>query len=189
MSEITEYTAYMGVSPDFVTEMAKSSASYINVLSQDKLINLGVITARFATTWEIKTLDGNFYLLGATRTNDGVDKMLVTCDRKTLVAMMLFNTSGEYMDNALRYTATYRWSFDGQEVEIPQQDIVESVRRTGADYVGTTVRLRRQTLDRLSTTSQLGFMMVPASRMVFQGWTSDFRSGREKFFGFINTCR
>ena len=188
MSEITEYAAYMGVSPKFVTEMVKSSASSINVLSQDELTSLRVITARFSTTWDIKTMNENFYLLGATCTNDGVDKMIVACDRKTLVAMMLFNTSGEYMESALRYTTTYEWSFDGQEVEIPKQDIIEPVKRTGADYVGTTVRLTRATLDRLSTTSQLGFMMVPASKLVFQGWTSDFRSGKEKFFGFINTC-
>lgn len=36
--------------------------------------------------------------------------------------------------------------------------------------------------------SLVGFMMVPPSKMIFQGWRSDFRSGKEKFFGFVNTC-
>ena len=188
MSEITEYAAYMGVSPDFVTEMVRSSPSSINVLTQEKLTSLGVITPRWATTWEIKAVSEGFYLLGTTRTNDGVDKMVVACDRKRLVAMMLFNASGEYMDGALKYTRTYRWSFDGQEVEIPKRDIVQPVTRTGADYVGTTVRLTKETLHRLLTTSKLGFMMVPPSKFFFQGWTTDFRSGKEKFFEFINTC-
>jgi hypothetical protein len=188
MSEITEYASSMGVSPEFVTEMVKSSPSSINVLTQEKLTSLGVITPRFATTWEIKTNSGNFYLLGSTRTNDGVDKMAVLCSRGSIIAMMLFNTSGEYMDNAVRYTSTYRWSFDGQEVEIPKGDIVERVKRTGPDYVGTTVLVTKETLRRLSNTSELGFMMVPPSKQIFQGWTSDFRSGKEKFFGFVNTC-
>jgi hypothetical protein len=188
MSGITEYAAYMGVSPEFVTEMVKSSSNSINVLTQSKLKDLGIVTSLFQTTWEIKTNSGRFYLLGTTRTNDGVDKMAVICDGKAITAMLLFNTSGEYMENALRYTSTYRWSFDGQEVEIPQRDIIDNVKRTGPDYVGTTVLLTKETLHRLSNTSELGFMMVPPSKQVFQGWTSDFRSGKEKFFGFVNTC-
>ena len=59
--------------------------------------------------------------------------MIIFCDHSTIIAMTLFNTSGEYMDNALKYTSTYRWSFDGQEVEIPDRDIVVRVKKTGPD--------------------------------------------------------
>src|SRR5271165_5377106 len=88
MSEITDYAAYIGVSAGFVTEMVKSSPGSINVLTQENLTSLGVTTPRFATTWEIKTESGIFYLLGTTRTNDGVDKMVVVCSRKKTMAMM-----------------------------------------------------------------------------------------------------
>ena len=88
----------------------------------------------------------------------------------------------------MRQPDKHGWSFDGQEVEISGHDIVEPVKRSGTDYVETTVLLRKETLHRLLTTSELGFMMVPPSKIFFQGWTSDFRSGKEKFFGFINTC-
>jgi hypothetical protein len=177
----------MGVSPKFINEMVRSSSSSINILTQDQLRSLGVITPRFQTTWDIKTISGRFYLLGSTRNNDGIDKMIVFCDQRSVVAMMLFNTSGEYMDNALKYTATYKWSFDGQEIEIPEHDIIEHVRKTGVDYVGTTVHLTKETLHRLMNTSELGFMMVPPSKQIFQGWTSDFQGGKEKFFGFVNS--
>ena len=188
MSGITEYSAYMGVSPDFALEMVRSPSSSINILTQDELKTLKVITPIFQTNWEIKTESGKFYLLGTTQTNGGVDKMIFLCDHKVILAMMLFNTSGEYMDSALKYTSTYQWSFDGQEVEIPDRNIIDHVKRTGRDYVGATVLVTKETLNRLSTTSELGFMMVPASKTVFQGWTSDFRSGKEKFFGFVNSC-
>ena len=54
----------MGVSPEFITEMVGSASSSINVLTQDKLRTSKVITPRSETTWEIKTDDGRFYLLG-----------------------------------------------------------------------------------------------------------------------------
>ena len=152
MSEIAEYIAYMGVSPDFAAEMTRSSSNSINILSQDEIKALGVITLTFQTTWEIKTEVGRFYLLGTTKTNGGIDKMILLCDHRTILGMMLFNTSGEYMDSALRYTSTYRWSFDGQEVEIPDRNIIEHVKRTGLDYVGTTVIITKKNLSRLSTT-------------------------------------
>jgi hypothetical protein len=188
MSQIAEYIAYMGISPKFVNEMVRSPASSINMLTQDQLKDLKVITPRFQTDWEIKTYGGAFYILGSTQTTDGLDKMMALCDHRQIVGLMLFNTSGEYMDSALKYTSTYRWSFDGQEVEIPEHDIIEHVKRTGSDYVGTTVRLTPEILHRLKSTSELGFMMVPASKQIFQGWTSDFQSGKQKFFGFVKTC-
>jgi hypothetical protein len=188
MSQIAEYVAYMGVSPKFVNEMVRSPSGSINMLTQGQLRDLRVITPRFQTDWEIKTFSGRFYVLGSTQTNGGLDKMMALCDHHGIVAMMLFNTSGEYMDNALKYTSTYRWSFDGQEIEIPEQDIIEHVKRTGPDYVGTTVRVTPETLRRLMKTSELGFMMVPPSKQIFQGWTSDFQGGRQKFFGFVKTC-
>jgi hypothetical protein len=188
MSQIAEYVAYMGVSPEFVNEMVRSPSSSINMLTQDQLRDLKVITPRFQTEWEIKTYGGTFYVLGSTQTNDGIDKMIALCDHHGIVATMLFNTSGEYMDNALKYTSTYRWSFDGQEIEIPEHDIIERVKRTGSDYVGTTVRVTPEILRRLTNTSELGFMMVPPSKQIFQGWTSDFQGGKEKFFGFVKTC-
>ena len=195
MSEIAEYAAYMGVSPKFVNEMVRSSSSSINVLTQDQLIALGVITPRFKTDWEIKTTNsGKFYLVGSTQTNDGIDNMIVICDHRLIVAMMLFNTSGEYMNNALKHTSTYRWSFDGQEIEIPERDIIEHIKRKDADYLETRVRLSQETLIRLMDTSELGFMMIPRSNLgwisgLFQGWTSDFNGGKHKFFGFVNSCR
>jgi hypothetical protein len=60
--------------------------------------------------------------------------------------------------------------------------------RFQTDYVGTTVRLTPKTLYRLANASELGFMMVPPSKQIFQGWTSDFQGGKQKFFGFVNTC-
>ena len=67
---------------------------------------------------------------------------------------------------------------NGQEVEIPKHDIVEPATRTGDEYVGTTVSLTNATLHRLLTTSKLGSMMIPPSNVIFQGWTSDFGSGK-----------
>jgi hypothetical protein len=188
MSQISEYIAYMGVAPKFANEMVRSPASSINMLSQDQLRDLKVITPKFHTDWEIKTSEGQFYVLGSTQTNGGLDKMMIVCDHQRMVAMMLFNTSGEYMDSALKYTSTYRWSFDGQEMEIPERDIVQRVRKTGPEYVGTMVRLTPEVLRRLMTTSELGFMMIPPSKAIFQGWTSDFQSGKQKFVGFAKTC-
>jgi hypothetical protein len=150
MSQIAEYIAYVGVSPKFVNEVVRSPASSINALTEDQLRDLKVITPKFQTDWEIKTSDKGFYVLGSTQTNNGLDKMIALCDHRGLVATMLFNTSGEYMESALHDTSTYRWSFDGKEVEIRERDIIERVKRTGRDYVGTTVRPTPEVLYRFN---------------------------------------
>ena len=102
---------------------------------------------------------------------------------------MLFNATGEYQQNALKGTNTYALEFDGEEVELKPDEIVKPVERSGDNYVSTTVRLSPRIINRLSHTSELGFKMVPRSKQIFQGWTSDFAGGRAEFAEFQKTCR
>ncbi|SEE46347.1 hypothetical protein SAMN05444161_5844 [Rhizobiales bacterium GAS191] len=190
IGQIVEYSAYMGVRPEFVTELTRASPENLNLLSQTKLTELHVVTPRFATTWEIKAAEGQFYLLGTTNTDDGVDKAIFLCDptRHQLYAMMLFNSSGQYQENAIKWTSTYRLVFDGNEIELRPDEIAKTVTKSGENYVSTTIRLSPRLLERLANTSELEFEMVPPSKQIFQGWTSDFASGRAKFIEFRKSC-
>jgi hypothetical protein len=188
LGQIVEYVSYMGVRPEFVSELTRASSENINLLTPRQLKELRVVSTPFETTWEIKTKDGLFYMLGTTTTNNGIHKMIFMCNSSEIDAAMLYNSSGEYQESTLNWTNSYRFSFDGEEVELLPSEIARTVKKSGEDYVGVTVRVSRRILERLKTTSDLGFEMLPPSKQIYAGWTSDFASGRARFFDFVKSC-
>ena len=104
ISQIVEYATFMGVESAFVSELTKAGPDKINLLSQDQLRKFKIVTSEFMTNWEIKAAEGHFYLVAATKTNNGYHKMLFTCDptTKKVDIIMLYNATGEYKDSVLK---------------------------------------------------------------------------------------
>jgi hypothetical protein len=190
MAQIVEYVSYMGVMPEFVTALAQAGPSDINILSERELKELKVVSLQFETTWEIKAFEGSFYVLGTTTTDNGVHKMAFICNGgKGPRVMMLYNSNGEYQQSVLNYTRFYEMDFDDKELELAPDEIIETVKRSGPEYLEATIYLTPRLINLLKTASTVGFKMIPPSRQIYAGWNSDFASGREKVFEYMKSCR
>jgi hypothetical protein len=142
IAEIVEYSAFMGVDPSFVTALTAAGPDQINFLSQDQLLKYKIVSKAFTTEWEIKARQGRFYLVGATETNNGYHKMIFLCNpKKEMEIMMLYNASGEYKEDVLKWTKIYRLDIDGKEYTLSNKEIIEPVRVSGDAYVSVVIHL------------------------------------------------
>lgn len=189
IAQIVEYSAFMGVDPSFVTALTAAGPDQINLLSHDQLLKYKMVSTPFTTQWEIKVQGGHFYLMGTTETNNGYHKMIFICGSKGgMNTMMLYNATGQYKEDVLKWTKIYRLDIDGKEYTLPNNEIIEPVRVSGDNYVSVVIHLV-DPLDRaLSDARVVGFKMLPASAMIYAGWDSDFASGHDKYIGFKRTC-
>jgi hypothetical protein len=189
IAEIVEYSAFMGVDPSFVTALTAAGPDQINLLSHDQLLKYKIVSTTFTTQWEIKVREGRFYLMGTTETNNGYHKMIFICNSKGgMDIMMLYNVSGEYKEDVLKWTKIYRLDVDGKEYTFSKNEIIEPVRVSGDDYVSVVIHLIDPLNRALSDARVVGFKMLPPSAMIYAGWLSDFASGRDKYIEFERTC-
>ena len=89
--EVVEYVNFMGVKPGFIAEMNRASPQQLNILSQEQMFDLNVLTRDYETKWEIKTANGEFYVLGFTTTDvRGTHKIIFGCPP---FIMLMYNLS------------------------------------------------------------------------------------------------
>lgn len=187
--EIAEYAEFMGIGTRFVSTMMEAGPNEINLLSHDQLSQYEIITKAFSTQWEIKVRDGYFYLLSATRANNGYHKMMFICDGKGgLLLGILYNATGKFQENVLKWTKIYELDIDGKEFPLPSNEIVGRVQPSSASYLFVTVHVSPRIYSLLASTRILGFKMLPSSRMIYAGWDSDFASGHDKFIEYTKSC-
>ena len=55
--------------------------------------------------------------------------------------MMLYNASGEYKEDVLKWTKIYRLDLDGKECTLSKNEIIEPVRVSGNDYISVVIHL------------------------------------------------
>jgi hypothetical protein len=116
--------------------------------------------------------------------------MIFTCSTGAgLDVTMLYNSTGEYRQSTLTWTTLYDLNVDGNEIQLEQNEIIQSVEPSGPEYVRATIYLTPRLMALLKNASTLGFMMIPPSRDIYAGWNSDFASGREKVFEYLKSCR
>jgi len=186
IAALTSYVSGMGVKTEFVSELTRARPEQVNILSAEMLRTLNVTTAPFSTTWEIKSVQGRFYLLGSTPRSGGIDKITLSCAPKPQLTFR-YAASSELMQKTLRDTTDYRLQFDGKKMTIPPSDIVHpQAQRDG--YLEVALRLSPAILDNLRHTTNLTFQMIAPSHGPHWGWTMDFASGREEFFDFLKSC-
>jgi hypothetical protein len=186
IAALTSYVGSMGVKTEFVSELTRARPEQVNILSAEALRRLNVTTTPFTTTWQIKSLQGRFYLSGSTGRSGGIDKMTLACQpRPTLT--FLYAASGDLV-RTLRGPTDYRLQFDDKKMAVPQSDIVHPAAPTGDGHLGVTLKLSPAILENLRHTTNLTFQMATPSRGIFWGWTMDFASGREEFFDFLKSC-
>ena len=188
IGEIVEYASFMGARPEFIYELTRAAPTEINLLSATTLQNLNVTTPRFKTDWSIKSVQGTFYLLAATNTNGGLDKMITYCDPSGPLMLFMFNTSGQYKADTLNYTTDYGFEFDKDHVDLLSSEIAQKASDGKGDYVSAVVRLSPRILDKLRTVHDLTFEMMMPSHLTYAGWTMDFAAGHDQFFSFLESC-
>jgi|KBSMisStandDraft_5_1062788.scaffolds.fasta_scaffold31216_4 hypothetical protein len=187
IADLSSYVSRMGVKSEFVSELTRARPEQVNVLSAEMLRRLNVTTAAFTTTWEIKSLQGRFYLSGSTQRSGGVDKMTLSCAPKPTMAFQ-YAASGDLVQKALREKTDYRLQFDDRKMTIPNSDIMHPVAPTADGYLGVRLKLSPAILENLRHTTSLTFQMMVPSHDLHWGWTMDFASGREGFFDFLKSC-
>jgi hypothetical protein len=190
IAEVVEYSAFMGVDPNFVSELVAAGPNEINILSHDQLLKYKIISRLFTTKWEIKARYGLFYLMAATETNNRYHKMIFICDGKGGIDIdMLYNASAEYKENALKWTSNYSLEIDGKEFTLLDAEIKEPVQSSGEHYVSVVVHVSDRIYRAFRAAQVVRFMMLPPSRMIYAGLDTDFASGRDQYFEFQRTCR
>ena len=189
-SEIVEYVNYMGIKPGFISEMNKASPQQINLLHQETMRALKVITPEYETNWEIKTTSaGDLYVLGATTDIRGTHKILIACPRSgqsgNPIIMVLYQTAESKETAAVLTSVALR--IDDQDIALAPNEVVAMPHGHGA-YIETTVRLNQRVLRLLQRARHLGVAMFPASHQTFVGFNGDFAEGREKVLGYLRSC-
>ena len=115
--------------------------------------------------------------------------MIFICNPKGgMGIVMLYNTSGEYKEDVLKWTKIYRLDIDGKEYTLSKNEIIEPVRVSGDDYVSVVIHLIDPLNRALPDARVVGFEMLPPSAIIYAGWHSDFASGRDKYIEFERTC-
>ena len=189
-SEIVEYVNYMGISSGFISEMNKASPQQINLLSQETMRALKVITPEYETKWEIKTTpSGDLYVLGATTDIRGTHKILIACSRDgrsagPIIMVLYQSTKSEETAAALTSVAL---RVDDQDIALAPNEVLANPHGRGA-YIETTVRLNQRILRLLQRAKHLGFAMFQPSHQTFVGFNGDFAEGREKVLGCMKSC-
>lgn len=188
IGQITAYVALMGAKAEFVYQLTRATPDQINVLNQQQLLQLNVVTPVYVTDWQIKTVPGGFYLLAATTTNGGLDKMMLACQKHQPFLMFLFNATGKYQDDAIEFDTDFGFEFDNVHMDLIADEILERPKKSGDQYVAVTIALSPRILQKLRATNALTFEMMMPSHYTYQGWTMDFAGGRDKFFSFLGNC-
>ena len=189
--ELTGYVNAMGVKPEFIQQMSRSGPNEINLLTQEQMSDLNVVTKQYETTWEIKnTPQGDFYVLGATTDQRGIHKIIFQCpqNRKQPPFMMLmYNMTPEEGRDTVGATVSMALNVDGSDRPIPAGDILSPPAFSG-QYVTTIVRLDGRTVGMLVAARELGFSMIHRNGMTFTGFQGDFASGHDKVLGYLKSC-
>lgn len=189
--ELAGYVSAMGVRPEFIQQMSKSGPNEINLLTQQQLADLNVVTRQYETTWEIKnTPEGEFYVLGATTDERGIQKIIFQCpqSRKQPAFMLLmYNLTPDEGRDVIGATISMALNVDGSDRPIPPSNILSPPSFRG-QYVSTIVRLDGRIVALLANAKELGFSMIHRNGMTFTGFQGDFTSGRDKVLNYLKAC-
>jgi hypothetical protein len=162
LAEIAKYAADMGVSPDYVLALTSVGSADINLLSREQMKEYKIITALYTTNWEFRNKAGFFYLLAATDANNGYHKMIFACDgRGGLNMLILYNTTGEYRHDVLKYTSIYQLEIDDHKHTLDNRELIRRAEKSGPGYVSVEVHISGKLLQLLIAARHVRFMMLP----------------------------
>lgn len=188
---LVEYVKEMGIDPGFIHEMSKRGPTDLNILGQDQLRDLNVVTKTYQTTWEIKdSPEGEFYVVGATTDIRGVHKILMSCPRRPGMRpfiMAMYNISASGARDTIGMTKDLALNIDDHDYIIPESEI-EQKPLFSHGYISVVIDLNRRQEALLETAKELGFSMLHFNGETFTGFQGDFVSGREKVLGFLKAC-
>ncbi len=119
----------MGIRPGFITEMNRAGPTEINILPQQQLVTLRVITPQRETVWELRTTpDGDVYAAGETKDIRGVHKILFVCPPKGKGAPfmhLMFNTDPVVAREIVGTTGTTDLRINEQDVPLLPNEVMK----------------------------------------------------------------
>jgi hypothetical protein len=188
--EILNYIINMGVAPDFFTEMSISDPSQINILSQDELHKLNVITPVYTTTWDLKAISQGVYFRGTVDDIRGVHKFIFLCPTSDTVypTLGIFIEADDDSNLVVETTKYIDLVFDNSETPLLQSEIIRAPAVDKNDVV-LLVQLSPRLMSRLRNANTLGIELIPPSHMTFVGFTADLSTGKDQLFNFLSSCR
>lgn len=189
MSKIVEYVDFMGIKPGFIGEMSLAAPTDLNMLNQETLKMLRVITPQRETTWEIKsTPAGDIYVLGSTVDIRGTHKILFICPTKRsegAFIKFMFDAGGE--NSFVSATISTALRINEDMIALQKADIIFGP-AVNQDYVSVLVRLSRQNFAKIKNGDVLGVAMLHRNGATFVGFDADFSEGKSKALSYLKPC-
>ncbi len=188
-SQIAEYINFMGIQPGFISEMNLASSNDINILSQQKLTALRIITPQRETVWELRTTPtGEVYVAGETKDIRGLHKILFGCFPKSQTAPfmeIMFNASDG--KRIVGTTAATKLRVKQSDVPLLKSEISKGPFVENA-YVSTVIVLTPRIVDFIQRATTLGISMYQLSGFTYAGYDADFAEGKPKVMAYLRPC-
>ncbi len=188
-SQIAEYLNFMGIQPGFISEINLASPNEINILSQQKLTALRVITPQRETAWELRTTPtGEVYVAGETRDIRGTHKILFGCfPRSQTVPFMEIMFNANDGQKIVDTTAVMKLRVNESDVPILKSEIIKGPHVENS-YVSTHILLTSRIFGLIQKTVTLGISMYHLSGFTYAGFDADFTEGKPKVMAYLRPC-
>ena len=190
-SEIAEYVNFLGVRPDFITEMNRSGPTDVSILSQQQLANFRVVTPQRESIWELRTTpEGYVYAAGEAKDIRGIHKILFACppSRQGGPSMhLMFNTDPAWARNIVETTATTKLRINEQEFPILKGELLKGP-FADKTYVSVTVALTPRIFSLIQGANTLGLSMIHRGGGTYAGFDADFIDGKQRVLSYLRPC-
>ena len=188
-SQVAEYVNFMGIRPGFITEMNSAGPTEMNVLSQEKLAALRILTPLRETTWELRTTPtGDIYAAGETKDIRGIHKILFGCPPKGQgppFMQLMYET--ENAQEVVGSTAVTKLRINELDVQLLRSEIAKGPFVDDA-YISTFIVLTPRIIGLLQGATTLGISMVHKAGATYVGFDADFLEGKSKVLAYLRPC-
>jgi hypothetical protein len=187
---IVQYIRDMGIDSKLFSEMTRAGKDEINIIDLPHLKKYDVVNDGIERTiWTIESLSTGLYLKGEQDTVFGHNELMFTCPGRRKINMLAtFSAVHESLQETMSRSAP-SIMVDGNRIPVPKLNVI------GVDVVNGRVRvgyvLAPKFVDQIISADRVGVaLQYSYGAATFIGFDSmDFTIGREKFRGFIASCR
>jgi hypothetical protein len=184
-----QYIRDMGVDEKLFTYMTQATKDEVNILSEDRLRELGVVSEGTGpTTWSIVSVDGGMYLKGTRNTVFGLQKLILLCAPKgsghRLEMMAIFDPQGR--ESEVVRMGAVSLLLDGNRIFMPFGSLsMKPTNRNG--WIDIMVPLNAQLVAKLAKAKTAGVaVQYTYEAAVFWGVADmDFTEAAKMLLGYL----
>lgn len=190
-SEIIQYIKKMGADEKLFAEMTKAGQTELNILSEQTLVNLGVVNNGLGpTAWSIEAAGPNgVYLKGFRKTVWGDQKIMFVCTPKNVQSLMFVMFDPKGRSKEISTMKALSIEIDGKDHGISPSQVGEwPTERNG--WINAMIAIDDKLSSSISSAKTIGFYAQFAyNAPVFQGISEmDFSEGAIKYRALMKTC-